>query len=224
MRSAACAAPKPLSMLTTVKSRRATRERSVERGVATGAHAVADGRRHREHGARNESREHAEERAFHAGHGDDDAMAANFVDPLHESPQAGDTDVVDQRRAFALRRQAYARPRARPARPTSRRTRLRSAPSRAAWERHRGSPCARRRRSRGDSWPKRRDGRACARQGASAASVRRARSHARQSRRSAPPISVRTAPLRSCRYARRAASRGGIQTLAVARRNAAPRR
>ena len=107
------------------KPGRAARERRVQRRAAALGNAVAHRRRHGDHRARNEPGQHAEERAFHAGDGDDDAMPADLVETLHEPPQPGHAHVGEQRRRFARRTRACARLRPRPRHPTCRRRRSR---------------------------------------------------------------------------------------------------
>ena len=71
---------------------------ALQRRAAALGDAVAHRRRHGDHRARNEAGQHAEERAFHAGDGDDHAMPADLVQALHEPPQSGHADVGEQRR------------------------------------------------------------------------------------------------------------------------------
>ena len=101
MRSAKCAAPNAVVDVHHRKSGRAARERGLERHPAARGNAIADRTRNRHHGARHEAGEHAEQRAFHARHRDDHAMAPDLVQPFHEAPEPGDADIDEQRGGLA---------------------------------------------------------------------------------------------------------------------------
>jgi hypothetical protein len=83
------------------ESARAARERAVERGRSSLCHPVTDRRRHGDDRSVDQSGKDAEQRALHPGHRDHDLEASDLVQPAHQPPQPGNTDVGDDGRLIA---------------------------------------------------------------------------------------------------------------------------
>ena len=66
---------------------------------------VADGARHRDHDAADETAEDAEESALHARDRDHDGVTADLVEPVHQPPQARHADVLDASAGDAVKGQ-----------------------------------------------------------------------------------------------------------------------
>ena len=98
-RATAQAAPKPLSMPTTVMPDAHRRQHGQQRGDAFERGAVADAGRHGDDRRAGEAADDAGQRALHAGDDDDRVGGGQLVGGVEQAVQAGHADVGDAQRA-----------------------------------------------------------------------------------------------------------------------------